>query len=221
MKLTPTDMLAVRKGDANYILGKGSNCYMNEDFKNAVDYYHLASSMGSIQATCNLGYCYLYGREVEQNTDLAISYFELAADEENIEASYKLGDIYSSDKWGLKDSEMSLYYYRMAASYMIGEDWGEKYTIAYTDKLQEFPSLCFALGREHMPSGNLRTDVAVAYQFLKHAEKGYINEIRNGADFYQKAYMGVIERLEDEIFDDIRAEYDPLFEEENDYFEYV
>lgn len=221
MKLTRTDMEAVKRGDSNYILNKGANCYMQKDYENAVSYYQLASSMGNIQANCNLAYCHLYGRSVEPNRDLAIAYLELAADRKNIEACYKLGDIYGSDKWGIKDSEMSVYFYRMAASFMIDEDWEDGYAIAYTESLARYPSLCFALGRELMPGGYMRTDLKEAYQFLKQAEYGYRIELKNGADFYEKAYAGVMERINDEIFDEIRDEIDEIFEEDDDEKEYA
>lgn len=82
------------------------------------------------------------------------------------------------------------------------------------EELDEYPSLCFALGRELMPGGLMRTDVEAAYLFLKHAEKGYEKEIRNGADFYAKALAGVKERINNEIFDDIRDEYDSIYDED-------
>ena len=69
--------------------------------------------MGDMNAVSNLGYCYLYGRDIEQNTSLAIAYFKTAAENGVIDAMYKLGDIYSSDKWNVKDVELSLYYYNM------------------------------------------------------------------------------------------------------------
>lgn len=218
MKLTNTDKEAIKRGDSNYLLNKGANLYMNKEYKDAVDYYHLASSMGNDIATSNLGYCYLYGREVEQNTDLAIAYFELASRQENIDAAYKLGDIYSSDKWGVKDEEMSVYFYRMAASFITEESW-EGYVISYSTKLQEYPSLCFALGRELMPGGLMKTNLKEAYQFLKQAERGYVAEINNGADFYIKAYDSVMERINDEVFDSVRDEIDVLFKinEDDEY----
>lgn len=216
MKLTRTDKEAVARGDSNYIVNKGASLYKKKDFKNAVDYYNLASSMGNDQATCNLGYCHLYGRYVEANTDLAIAYFELASYRKNIDACYKLGDVYGSDKWGVKDDELSLYYYRMAASFLIDDNWEVDYVITYTKSLDRYPSLCFALGRALMPGGLMTTDLREAYQFLKHAERGYRMEMMNGADFYAKAYAGVMERIDDEVFDDIRDEFDQLFEDDEE-----
>lgn len=212
MQLTRTDIEAIKKNDSDYINNKGANLYMNKEYKDAIEYYRLASAMGNVQAISNLGYCYLYGRDIEADTDTAIAYFELAADRQNVDASYKLGDIYGSDKWGKKDPELSIYYYRLAASWLIDDSWDAKYRIACTDSLQRYPSLCFALAREMMPGGYMRTDIIEAYQFLKHAEKGYRIEIANGANFYTKAYEDVIDMIDDNIFDAIRDEIDSLFE---------
>ena len=215
-KLTQTDVNAIKHGDSNYINGKGANLYTKEEFTSAVEYYRLASAMGDSTAISNLGYCYLYGRDIEPNLSLALAYFEIAASKQNIDACYKLGDIYGSDKWGVKDKEMSIYYYRMAASFLIEEEWELPNTIAYTTSLQDYPSLCFALGRESMPEGDMNTDLDQAYQFLKHAEIGYKRELNNGASFYEKVYENVCELLHKDIFDDIRDIYDPIFNDQEE-----
>ena len=167
--------------------------------------------MGNDIATSNLGYCYLYGRSVEADTELAITYFELASQKNNVDACYKLGDIYSNDKWGVKDSELSIYYYNKAACILLSDSWDD---LVCCEELEEYPSLCFALGRELMPGGLMKTDVEAAYLFLKHAEKGYEKEIRNGADFYVKALSLVKERIDCQIFDDIRDEYESFYDED-------
>lgn len=214
MKLTKTDIEAIKRIDSNYINSKGATAYLNKDYATAIEYYHLASTMNNVQAACNLGYCYLYGKGVKANTEVAIAYFELAAIRNNVEACYNLGDIYRNDKWGIKDTELSVYYYRMAATFIIGEDDWSGDTISFTDELQEYPSLCFALGRELMPNGNLALNLEGAYQFLRHAEKGYSKQIMNGAEFYEKNYHKVVDLLEDDIFDPIRDEYDEIFDDE-------
>lgn len=216
MKLTKTDIIAITKNDSDYLNAKGAKCYYNKDYKNAMEYYHLASSMGNDQACSNLGYCYLYGRDTEPNTDLAIAYFEIAAKRNNIEACYKLGDIYGSTKWGKEDKELSIYYYRLAASILIDDDWESEGAIAYCHELRQFPSLCFALGREMLPNGDMNINISQAYQFLRLAEEGYRIEIANGGDFYQKPYESVISLLNDSIFDDVRKEIDLLFDEDEE-----
>lgn len=213
-ELTQTDMNAVKLKDSNYINGKGAGFYTDGDYAKAVEYYRIASAMGDSTATSNLGYCYLYGRDIEANLSLALAYFEIAASKGNIDACYKLGDIYGNDKWGIKDKEMSIYYYRMAASFLIEEEWELPNVIAYTTSLQNYPSLCFALGREKMPEGDMGTNLDQAYQFLKHAEIGYKRELDNGASFYEKAYDGVLKLLKKKVFDDIRDIYDPIFDDE-------
>ena len=130
LALTSADMNAVSLRDSNYINNKGANLYCNGIYKSAVEYYRLAAAMGNIQAISNLGYCYLYGRDIESNLSLAIAYFKIASMNQNIDAAYKLGDIYGSEKWGLKDIEMSVYYYRMAVSFILDDDW-ENVTIAF------------------------------------------------------------------------------------------
>ena len=221
MKLTKKDMEAIKKEDSNYILEKGSKFYMDKDYENAVSYYHLAGSMGNDQALCNLGYYYLDGRCVEVNLDLAIAYFELASHRHNVDACYRLGDIYSSDKWKVKDNELSIHYYRMAANYLIGEDWKDDFNIAYTDSLTGYPNLCYALAKEMMPGGHMKTDIEEAYQFLKHAKKGYILEIRNGVDSYDDSYKDVLKRLNNKIFDDVREEVDGIFDDDVSKGEYT
>lgn len=163
-----------------------------------------------MDAAANLGYCYLYGRDIEQNTSLAIAYFKIAAEQGNVDAAYKLGDIYSSDKWNVKDTDLSLYYYNEAFNFVINEDRDTE-SIVYCTDLQRYPSLCYALGRELSESGRMLTDIRAAYQLLKHAEIGYQTEINNGAKMYENAYEGVKELLKDSQFDKIREEYDSCF----------
>ncbi len=205
--LTAADRTAVDAGDANYINNKGAAYYRPETYDKAVEYYRLAAAMGSLHAVSNLGYCYLYGRSIEPNTELAIAYFKTAASKGDVDAAYKLGDIYGRDKWGMQDKELSIYYYRMAASFITREDWSRE-TIKYCDELDKFPSLCYALARELMPGGALCSDLEIAYAFLKHAETGYQIELDNGSDMYEESYRGVLELLEDERFDRFREEYD-------------
>ena len=208
--LTNADMNAVVLKDAGYINSRGAKLYVEGNYRLAVEYYRLAAAMGDMNAVSNLGYCYLYGRDIEQNTSLAIAYFKTAAENGVIDAMYKLGDIYSSDKWNVKDVELSLYYYNIAFSRVVGGEW-ESNSIVYCEGLQYYPSLCYALGREMSRGGRMNTDIVMAYQLLKHAEKGYCNEISNGAVMYESSYEGVKELLADSQFDSIRGEYDAYF----------
>lgn len=213
-ELTPTDQRAVDLGDSEYINNKGASLYREGTYAQAVEYYRLAAAMGSVHAVSNLGYCYLYGRDIEPDTQLAIAYFKTAAAGGDVDAAYKLGDIYSRDKWGLKDPEMSVYYYRMAASFIIDTPWENSLSITYCSRLQEYPSLCYALGRELFSGENMSRDMESAYQFLKQAEAGYRTELANGGSMYEKAYAGVVELLSDPRFNHIRKRLDAVFDEE-------
>lgn len=208
--LTETDKNALILGDSDYINNKGAKLYCNEDYKDAVEYYRLAAAMGNITAISNLGYCYFYGRDIEANLPLALSYFRIAALNRNADAAYKLGDIYSSEKWDVKDKEMSVYYYRMATSYIIGSEWEHEYTVAHCTNLQKYPSLCYALGRELSPGGDMATDIRLAYHFLKHAEAGYKTALNNGQKMYKSSYNGVLELLSSSQFDDIKKAFDNI-----------
>lgn len=214
--LSQTDINAVLHNDSNYLNSKGAELYRRNAFSDAVEYYRLAAAMGNVDSISNLGYCHLYGRDTEANLSLALAYFEIAAARHNIDAMYKLGDIFGSDKWGIKDEELSVYYYRMAASELIGTEWENSCVIVWSTALQKYPSLCYALGRELSRGGTLYTDISSAYQFLKHAEKGYKAEIANGSAMYESAYAGVAALLADPQFDDVRSELDALFETDCD-----
>ena len=211
--LTAADFNAIEWHDSNYLNSKGAKQYIKEDYKTAVEYYHLAAAMGNPQAISNLGYCYLYGRDIEPNLSLAIAYFKIAARHDVVDAAYKLGDIYSRDKWGVRDRELSNYYYRMAASLIIDEEWEGNQVITKSYELEKYPSLCYALGREMAIGGAMNTDLDSAYQFLRKAETGYRRELMNGAVMYEQSYEGVQALLADAQFDEIRGKYEDEDEE--------
>ena len=213
--LTPTDMSAVMLFDSDYINNKGAKLYSPDTYDQSVEYYRLAAAMGNIHAISNLGYCYLYGRSIEPNLSLALAYFRIAAMKRDVDACYKLGDIYGNDKWGVKDPEMSVYFYRMAASFVLDEEWEEPNVIAWNGELERYPSLCYALGRELSPGGNMNTDLDQAYQFLRKAEMGYRRELANGSEMYREAFEGVLWLIQNPQFDSVREKYDPIFDEED------
>ena len=206
--LTPTDQLAITTGDSNYINNKGADLYSTGNYAAAVEYYRLAAAMGNVDAVSNLGYCYLYGRDIEPNTSLSIGYFKTAADRGSVDAAYKLGDVYGTAKWGVEDKELSIYYYRLAATYLIGGPWENPAVILNCCKLCRYPSLCYALGREMMPGGGVATDLEVAYQFLLQAKAGYEIALADGDSFYEKSLAGVNQLLADPVFVPILSDYE-------------
>jgi len=198
MILSKTDQIALDKNDSNHFLNKGANLYTKEQYEDAVEYYHLAATMGNNRAASNLGYCYLYGRHCEKNPSLAIAYFKLAderSDDDQVEeASYKLGDIYEKGEFVEKDDELAYYYYDRAIRKI--NRWDDE---AYESN----PSLCYAVARAIMPEGIGPTDIKEAYRLLKFARTGYENNIENGFKPHEEYLERVKALLENPIF----AEY--------------
>lgn len=211
--LTTADQVAVNRDDHAYINAKGAKLYGEQTYSEAVEYYHLAAAMGNVDAISNLGYCYLYGRDIPQETSLAIAYFKLASSKGNSDPAYKLGNIYSGDKWSLKDSELSLYYYKLAASYILGDCWQSFRDISFVDELQRFPSLCFALAREMGKGGALLTDISLSYQYLQHAKLGYETGLENGNEMYRQACEAVLEFMQDPQYDKVKEQFEEGGEE--------
>ncbi len=199
-QLTNADMNAVNENNSVYIVNKGAKLYKEDTYAQSVEYYRLAAAMGEVQAISNLGYCYLYGRSIPVNVDLAIQYFKISAKRGNMDSIYKLGDIYSRDKWGKKDEELALYYYDKGLEYFC-EEYGSCHLYDEEEAL-DYPSLFFALGRESMPGGIRNTDIELAYEWLKTAERGYKRLIADGNDYYQESYQNVLKLLENPVFTD-------------------
>ena len=213
--LTAADDNAICVRDSSFLLSKGASLYADGDYKTATEYYRLAAAMGDDQAVANLGYVYLYGRETEPNLSLAMGYFKIAAGMDNADGAYKLGDIYGSDKWGVKNTELSVYYYRMAAAIII-DGQCDPDNVIECEKLKEYPSLCFALGREMSLQGNMATNLSVSYQFLLLAEKGYEMGIASGMSYYNDCLLGVRELMGNAQYDIVREDYDRIFDYEDD-----
>lgn len=210
-KLSETDYRAINLNDGNHFTNKGANLYNEDTFYKSVEYYRLGAALGEIHAISDLGYCYLYGRDIEQNTSIAIAYFMIAGNKGDIDALYKLGDIYGNDKWGVKDIELSIYYYNKAAEILLSDNNAPG--IVHRSDLQRFPSLCFALGREFSIDGHMPCDLDLSYQFLKHAEYGYKTALNNGDTFYKDVYNNLLEFIDRDCYDNIREHYNDEFYE--------
>ena len=206
-ELTKADHIAIDHNDHGYLNNKGAEYYSKGKYDLAVEYYRLAAAMGDDQAISNLGHCYLYGRQIEADLSLALAYLKIACDKGNVDAAYKLGDIYGSDKWGIKDRELSVYYYRVAAVFMFGDDFSLD-RIRNDENILSYPSLCFALGREHGLDGQLPTEMELSYVYLGTARKGYDRELMNGNRMYEQAYNGVLEYLNRPEYQPIREKYE-------------
>lgn len=213
-QLSATDHQAITNNDSNYLLNKGAMYYNQGQFDLSVSYYKIAASMGNIQAVANLGYCYLYGRSVSIDVQMSLAYFKIASLKGNIDACYKLGHLYSSDKWQTKDIELSNYYYQQAANLLLDDDLISDRSIVWQEQLQDYPSLCYALGVQHSESGNMELDIELSYQFLKHAQLGYEKELSKGNRLYEKAYHSLIKLIAEKQYNEVREEYDAIFDDQ-------
>lgn len=199
-QLTQTDKQALYNDDAEYFTDKGARAYSREEYREAVEYYRIAASLGETQAIANLGYCYLYGRAIERNIDLAIAYFEIAASMGNTDALYKLGSIFQSDKWGYKDNERAIFYFQNAVFKVLGSKEYDVDDIKNEEFLLNYPSLCLTLGQAHMKDGILQTNLKIAYVFLEKAKEGYEEALANHMKMYEGAYHRTLELLNDPEF---------------------
>ena len=199
-QLTQTDKQALYNDDAEYFTDKGARAYSREEYREAVEYYRIAATFGEPQAIANLGYCYLYGRAIERNIDLAIAYFEIAGSVGNIDALYKLGSIFQSDKWGYKDNERAIFYFQNAVFELIGSKEYDVADIKNKNFLLDYPSLCLTLGQAHMKDGLLQTNLKVAYAFLEKAKEGYEEALANHMKMYEGAYRKSLELLNNPEF---------------------
>lgn len=212
VKLTESDYKALEYKDSDYLLNKGAELYKEDTYYKAVEYFRLAASMGNDQAISNLGYCYLYGRDVEQNAELALFYFNLAAKKKNVDALYKLGDIHDSNKWGLENKDLAIYYYQKAMSYIFNYDY-DVYDVDCSIELNRYPSLCFALAREYFIGGSLKTDLLMSYTLLLKAKEAYEQELEEGFEPYREPYNKVVKMLKNKEYDSIKEEYERIEED--------
>lgn len=205
--LTKEDEVAIMESNDVLINAKGAEFYRDNNFESAVEYYRLGVAMGNTDSISNLGYCYLYGRSIPKDLSLAIAYFKIATELEHPEAAYKLGDIYGSDKWGVKDKEKSIYYYKLAVEFITGKDLDELESAEAYHQFIDFPSLCFALGRELREGGSLKTNVRLSLHFLQYALAGYREQTFNGFNMYYKAANEVEKLLRDPQYEGLNDEW--------------
>ena len=62
----------------------------------------------------------------------------------------------------------------------------------------------------------MATNIALAYMFLKHAERGYEIDLQNGDGFYAKPLEDVKALLGSPQYDLVRAKIDEMFSSEYD-----
>ena len=194
--LDKDDLKALKDGDHEYLNSVGANCYNDGDYDIARIYYELAAAMGNTTSLSNLGYIYMYGRDVPVDYSLALAYFTMAANKGDIEATYKLGNLYQSGKGVEKNNNLALEYYDKALE-LIESD---KDVIP-----KDYPSVYFTLAKEMMPGGSKETDLKKAYDYLNIAIDGYNYFIEmEGANHYEKVRDEAYKLRDDNLFKDFK-----------------
>ena len=82
---------------------------------------------GDADAQVSLGYDYLFGMNVEQDSAEAVKWWQMAAEQGNADAQYALGNAYEDGKGIEKDFAKALKWYRLAAEQ--GDD-GAQHSLA-------------------------------------------------------------------------------------------
>ena len=191
----------MREDQDDVFLGVGADFYVKGNYEKAYPYYLVSSLMGNAQAISNLGYCFMYGRSVPVNKDLAIACFTLASEKNITEASYKLGTIYKyDDKY--KNMDLAKEYYIKAFNSL--RDYYD-----YVD----YPSLCLEVARDKLYNSLYEKDIYGAYLLLKIAEDGYSNDLKRGFTPHEKQYNATLELLNNNIFNECKEWYKDYDEE--------
>ena len=192
---TNVDFNNLETGDSDEILNKGANSYTVGDYKNAFPYYLASALMGNDQAISNLGYCFMYGRSVEKNFDLALACFRIAAQKHNIDACYKLATIYRYDE-NYKDLETAKQYFISAFQYIVDNS-----------EYIRYGSLCYNVAKEKISGEIFEKDVNGAYLLLLLAKRSYEADLEEGFMPHEKQYLAVKNLLEDRMFDFAKKNY--------------
>ena len=102
--------------DYESAMQKGAAAYKSENFSLALSYFKPLSKAGLGDAQAMLGYMYLDGQGVPQNTSEALLWLEKAANQGVSEASTMLGHAYLDGDKGFKQSDQDGAYWFFRAA---------------------------------------------------------------------------------------------------------
>lgn len=100
---------------AEEYLGKGRSYKEQRNYVNAFNAFGKASILGNIDASIELGKCYLDGDGTEDDEEEAFSIFNELAEQGNAEAQYELGYCYHYGLGTEENKELALEWYKKAA----------------------------------------------------------------------------------------------------------
>lgn len=112
-KPTEQDAEKIFKQGQNYYYGRNGE---NINYAKALELYHKASNMGSLDAINSIGYMYGTGIGVTKNKTEALKWFRKAAEKNDADAQRNLGIMYANG-WGVaKDLQVAFEWYLKSAN---------------------------------------------------------------------------------------------------------
>lgn len=103
------------KIDADALFEQGEQYYDQEEYDKALECYETAANHGVADAMYSLGFCYAYGKGVQQDYNAALYWFHEAVDNGSTKAMYQLGRMYEEGMGVDLDYVQATEYYRKAA----------------------------------------------------------------------------------------------------------
>ena len=94
-----------------YDVGKG----IQQDYKEAANWYRKAADKNYTTAQYNLGYLYQYGQGVQQDYKEAMYWYRKAAEQNDADSQFKLGYMYYHGKGVQQNYKEAVYWFRKAA----------------------------------------------------------------------------------------------------------
>jgi TPR repeat protein len=91
-----------------------SNYYKEKNYTAAVKWYKMAAEQNYADAQYNLGYCYEYGKGVEQDYTVAVKWYKKAAEQNYAVAQYNLGYCYAYGNGVKQDYTEAVKWYKKA-----------------------------------------------------------------------------------------------------------
>lgn len=204
MKLSRVDKVAIQSFDDEYLYKKGVSFFFDEDYEVALEYFHLAISMGNVKSLAYVGNCYMFGRGVPEELDLGLSYYKVAIEYEDVDATYRLGKLYDNGLGVEKDTELAMYYYKKALDFLENESYEE---------WLKYPELFYIMANEMQPGGRMMEDIKSSYEYLLISKEGYEIAIRDGAFYLEKEFNKVLEQINNNLYDNIKESIEKAFNE--------
>ncbi len=114
-----------KKDNVQYAGGQtlqdGKNAYKKKDYKKAFEIFKPLAEQGNEAAQNRLGFMYMNGHGVAQDSQEAFNWFRLSAEQGNSESQFYIGRLYESGDGVAQDSKEAIKWYQLASTQGNGE----------------------------------------------------------------------------------------------------